>query len=105
MSFLDNMVSWFEIFKIKSFFPVVKTSTKAICNSVSPHFDARTLPMVKATDSKAHRAHDVVSMLKFGRKKITTSQPNINVGPALSLFYKRWFNSSPQTSTTTFIHG
>jgi hypothetical protein len=67
------MVSWFEIFKIKAFFPVEKTSTKAICNSVAAHFYTRTLPMVKATDSKAHRAHDVVSMLKFGRKKIATS--------------------------------
>jgi hypothetical protein len=52
---------------------VVKTSTKAICNSVAAHFDTRTLPMVKATDSKAHRAHDVVSMLKCGRKKVATS--------------------------------
>jgi hypothetical protein len=38
-------------------------------------------------------------------KRLRRRQPNINVGPALSLFYKRWFNSSPQTSTTTFIHG
>ena len=59
MSFLDNMVPWMELFKIKSFFPAVKTSTKAICNSVitrfvTPsssvitHFDIPTLPVVNA---------------------------------------------------------
>ena len=61
--FLDNMIPWLELFKIKSFYLVGKTSTKAICNknksffvivktstkeiynSVNPPFATLTLPV------------------------------------------------------------
>jgi hypothetical protein len=48
------------------------------------------LHLYKISLVSTHRAHNVVSTLKFGRKN------NINVAPML--FYKCWFNSSKQTA-------